>query len=458
MSEAAMTSNGQVSDTHPGHPLNAQNCQDPKRKHGRDLVRLGWGVILVAIVPVSLWITLAPLSMAVVAPGVVKADMNRRPVQHLEGGIIHSVLVRDGQRVEKGDPLLILEDVAVDANQNRVEYRTHLERAAIARLNAEQSRATRLQFPPELVAVGKDDGRVRDAIDKERALFEARYQSLTSELVILSTQRKHVADEMAALRAQIVQLEKAHGLQMEDLSANRRLVEDGFISINRINQIEAGVSDYAAKLEERKSELARAAQRMGDINMRMKGLENAYVQNASDELKNAVARLAELEQEIRKTDDASDRLVVKAPVPGEIIGLKFTSRGAVVRPGEQIAEIVPEEDKLIIEARIRPEEVNHVYPNQKAYIKFSAFKYRHVAMADAKVVHVSADRLTDPATNFPYFSVMVETDDSFFQQVKDFKLQSGIPAEVYIEGSQQTTLQYLLEPVLSTMRRAGREM
>ena len=172
----------------------------------------------------------------------------------------------------------------------------------------------------------------------------------------------------------------------------------------------------------------------------------------------AAARVGEIEQEMRKSEDAAARQIVAAPASGAVIELKFTSPGAVVRPGDSIAEIVPTDGKLTIEAHIRPEELNHVQLEQRARIKFTAFKYRNTSMVTGKVTYVSADRLIERSTNLPYFSVTILADPESLQSVGDFNLQAGMPAEVYIEGSKQTALQYLLEPITSTVRKAGRQM
>ena len=182
------------------------------------------------------------------------------------------------------------------------------------------------------------------------------------------------------------------------------------------------------------------------------------MQTASDQLKAAAARVGEIEQEMRKSEDASARQMVSAPAGGAVIELKFTSPGSVVRPGDSIAEIVPTDSRLMIEAHIKPEELNHVQLEQRARIKFTAFKYRNTSMVTGKVTYVSADRLIDKGSNLPYFSVMIVADPESLSSVGQFNLQAGMPAEVYIEGTKQTALQYLLEPLSSTVRKAARQM
>jgi HlyD family secretion protein len=428
------------------------------RDHARRLVRGGSWIVLSAVAPLCAWICFAPLSMAVVAPAVVKVDLNRRPVQHLEGGIVLSVRVRDGQHVSAGDVVLTLGDVRVDADRNRLAYRVSVERAALVRLEAEQTLARQLAFPGELVAAAQADDRIQQALAKEAALFEARRDALNSEVGLLTEQRGRVTQEIAALLAEIATADSSLALQRKELEANRGLLEDGFISPTRVTQIEAVVMDYAAKLEERRSELARAQQRMLDCELKIQSIQNDYMQAASDLLKDTSARLNEIEQELRKLEDAAARQVVTAPASGEVIDLKFTSPGAVVQPGETIAEIVPSNAPLMVEAQVRPEEISHVRYDQRARVKFTAFKYRNSLTAVGKVTYISADRLVDRATNVPYYSVMILADPDALRAAGGIKLHAGMPAEVYIEGPKQTPLQYLVEPITSTVRKAGRQM
>jgi HlyD family secretion protein len=347
--------------------------------------------------------------------------------------------------------------VGVDADRNRLEYRVSVERAALARLEAEHSLAAAVAFPSQLRQIAAGDARVRAALAKETSLFRARRESLDSEIALMRAQREHVQQEIEALQSQIAQAQDALALQRRDLEANRGLVKGGFISPARLAQIESAVVDYASKLDERRSELARAAQRLVDSDLKMKSLRNEYVQQASGELKATAARLAEIEQELRKSQDAATRQVVAAPASGEVIDLRFTSPGAVVRPGETIAEIVPSEASLLVEAHIRPEDISHVQLGQRARVNFTAFRFRNTAMAGGKVTYVSGDRLTDRVTNLPYYSVTILVDHDPYAAA-GLSVQAGMPAEVYIEGTKQTPLQYIVEPITATVRKAGRQM
>lgn len=426
-------------------------------REAQTLTRWGLVILVGAIVPVAAWTAFAPLASAVVAPGYVKVDLNRRPVQHAEGGIVREVLVRDGQSVRKGEPLLVLGDVSVDADRKRLQQRVWSERASLSRLEAEQSLATTVAFGPDLIAAAQNDPRVAEQLAKERSLFAARREALVGQVQLLRMQRDKVADEISALRAQIAQANESIRHQKADLENNRKLQQEGYISAARISQLDGTVADYGVKIEERRSELARSQQRMVDTDLRIRAFEGDYRQQSSEQLKVTLARLSEIEQEQRKSVDASTRQVIVAPASGNVIDLKYASPGAVVPPRETIADIVPEDSRLLTEARIRTEDINRIQQGQSADIRFTAFKYRTTQLVHGKVVYISADRLADRATNTPYYSVLVEADAASLAGVGDLKLVAGMPAEVYLLGEERTPLQYLLEPLTEVLRHAARE-
>jgi HlyD family type I secretion membrane fusion protein len=429
-------------------------------QHVREASRLstrGLAIVLFGLLPIMAWTAVAPLSSAVIASAFVKVDLNRRPVQHQEGGIVREVRVRDGQHVAQGEPLLVLGDVGVDADLHRITDRLMMERAGAARLESEQSLQQQVRFPDELAAAARDNPRLAEQLEKERALFAARRGAMIGQIALMREQRARVDQEIEALRAQIASSGESLRLQRGELETNRNLRKGGYVSATRITQLEAIVADYAARIEEHRSELARAQQRVSEINLKINGLEGQYRQAASDELRDAASRVSDLEQQLRKSTDASNRQLIVAPASGEVIGLKYSTPGAVIAPRETIAEVVPVDARLVVEAHVRTEDINLVHQGQVADIRFTAFNRRITRLVSGRVVYVAADRVVDPATNQAYYVALIETDSASLKEAGDLKLQAGMPAEVYLKGEERTALEYLLEPVTVVLNRAGRE-
>jgi len=429
----------------------------PHVAEAKRLARTGMLVLALGLIPAAVWMATAPLASAVVAQAHVKVDLDRVPVQHAEGGTVREVKVRDGQRVQKGDPLLVLGDVSVDADVNRLGYRLLAERAGIVRFEAEQASAASLAFPADLKETAQQDSRLAEQLAKERALFVARRESLVGQVSLLRAQREKIGQELVALKAQIQQAQSSLAHQRSEMERNRQLLKEGFIAATRISQLEASVADYGVKLEERRAELTRADQRMVDTDLKIKSLESEYRQQASDQLKVAMVRASEIQQELRKSTDASQRQVIVAPAAGEVMNLRFTNAGGVLSPREPIADIVPANPRLVVEAQIRPEDIRRVQQGQLAHIRFSAYNSLTTPMVDGRVAYVSADRNLDRQTQQAWYTVMIEADQASLRKAGNLALQAGMPAEVFIQGEERTPLEYLVEPVTVVLRRAGRE-
>jgi len=428
--------------------------------HGHDakrLSRIAALILFAGLVPVLGWLAFAPLASAVIATGVVKVDLNRRPVQHAEGGIVAEVRVRNGQRVRQGEPLLVLGDVAVSADADRLGLRVRAEEATIDRLDAEQAARAAIAFAPALLTAAEADTRVARMLEKERAAFAARRDGLRGQVSLLRQQRQKVEQEIVALQTQVSEASRSLAHQQEELATNRTLQRDGFISPTRITQIEATVADYGVKLGEKRSELARAEQRRVEIELKVQALESEYRQQASDQLKLATQRLSEVREELRKPTDAAARQVIVAPADGEVLDLKFSSVGSVIAPRETIADIVPAAPKLLVEAQLRPEDIEQVRQGQLADVRFTAFNPRTTPPVEGRVAYVSADRLVEPATQLPYYLAQIEIDADALERAGALRLQAGMPAEVFIRGRDRTPLEYLVQPVLDVLRRSARE-
>ncbi|HEX7220632.1 MAG TPA: HlyD family type I secretion periplasmic adaptor subunit [Burkholderiales bacterium] len=418
------------------------------------VVGAGLAVIALGAGALAAWSFSAPLSGAIIAPGFVKVEMNRQVVQHQEGGIVKEILVRDGQRVRRGETLIVLGDVRVDSSVDLLRTQLDGERAKAARLEAERALLAEPKFP---VALDRTNPKVAEILQREASLFRARRDALDSQIAVLRKQIRQSEVEAKALADQIAAEERALRLQKDELAANEALVKQGYVQKTRILALERAVAEYEARWGEHRAELAKTQQRGSELELRILAQRNSYVQNATDELKEATTRIFDLEERLRPSRDQAERQRIAAPFDGEVVGLRVFTAGAVIGPREVLMEVVPQQQALVVEARVRPEDINHVHAGSGADVKLTAFKRRTTPLVAGKLTYVSADRLQEQPGTPPYYLARIEIEERALAEAGDLKLQAGMPAEVYIRTDSRTAVDYLVAPITDYLRRGMRE-
>jgi len=420
------------------------------------LIRAGILGSVLLVLAISIWVAIAPLSGAVIGSGFVKIDMNRKTIQHQEGGIVSEILVRDGSKVAAGQTLIVLKDVRVDAGNETVRTQLDAELAKVARLSAEQTGESVVTFPPELTARGSDP-RVAELLRRESSVFRVRREALASQVALINGQVREARDEIKARSAQLKADDEGLKFQREELAQNQLLAEQGFVSKTRLLVLQREAAQYESRRAEGAAELARAQQKVSDLELRAETLRSQFSQEASNELRQTTATNFELRERLRPVLDAEQRQRITAPIAGEVVDLKVTSVGAVIAPREPILDIVPENPVLLVEARVRPEDINFVRVDAPADVRLTAFRQRITPTVEGTVIYISADRLVDKTSNAPYYVVHVRVSIEALRTAGDLKLQAGMPAEIFIQTTARNALQYLLDPVLGFMQRSLRE-
>jgi len=273
---------------------------------------------------------------------------------------------------------------------------------------------------------------------------------------VLRRQIRETVEEAEALAEQIGAEERALKLQKEELAANERLLAQGYVQKTRLLTLQRAVAEYEARHSERRAELSKSRQRASELEFRILSMRNSYVQAATDEMKETTSRLFDLEERIRPSRDASERQKIAAPIAGEVVGLRVFTAGSVIGPRDVLMEIVPHEKRLIVEARIRPEDINYVNNGSEADIRLTAYQSRTTPLVAGSVTYVSGDRHVDQQSGVPYYIVHIDVPEKALA-ASSLRLQAGMPAEVFIRTDSRTALDYLLAPVTSYLRRAMRE-
>ena len=420
------------------------------------LIRAGLTGILLLIGGVSAWVWLAPISGAVIGPALVKVDMNRKTVQHQEGGIVGQILVRDGSKVKAGQTLIVLKDVRVDAGNEAVRTQLDAELAKAARLSAEIT-GSKIEFPQELLQ-RQSDPRVAELLKHESALFRVRHEALANQIALLRSQARDARNEIKARSAQMKADDEAIKLQRAELAANESLANKGFVSKTRLLTLQREVAQYESRHAEGAAALATAQQKVSDLELRAETLRSSFVQDASNELRQSTTTIFDLRERLRPAQDAEKRQRITAPIAGVVVDLKVTSVGAVIAPREPILDIVPDNADLLVEARVRPEDVTFVHLDAHADVRLTAFRQRITPTVDGTVTYISADRLVDKDNkNMPYYAVHVRVSPEALKKAGDLRLQAGMPAEVFIKTTPRNALEYLIDPVLAFLQRSLRE-
>jgi HlyD family secretion protein/epimerase transport system membrane fusion protein len=443
------------------HDLEAEALHEaapipPPSTNARAAIFAGVLTILVAFGGAGVWAALAPLDSAVVAGGTVVVETNRRDVQHLDGGIIKEILVRDGDKVTAGDVLIRLDPVRPQASLAIVQGQIDATRALQARLRAEQDGAAAVVFPDVLRARAEEPG-IRDLIRSQSEVFAARKAALDGQTQILRQRISQFQEQITGLRAQQLSRERQVGLINQELLGVRELADKGHATRNRVLALEREVARLEGERGELLSSLARAQQALGEAELQILQLTRSFREEVAKSLQEVQNQLHEMNEKLIANEDVVRRLDIRAPVDGIVVAMAVTTVGGVIGSGRTIMQIVPGQDTLVVEARVQPVDVENVRPGQSAIINFPAFAQRTLPNLTGTVLKVSADRLIDERTGLPYFRAEVLIDPESLEALSDRRLMPGMPADVMIATGERTALRYLLDPILSVTNYAMRE-
>lgn len=419
-------------------------------------IRRGLLLLAIAVLGGGAWACVASLSAAIIAPGLIKVEHNRKTVQHREGGIVDAILIAEGEHVSAGQALIQLGDERVAAEMAAVAAELDAEMAKAARLEALSAGAAGIVFSAALAARVAEPGPA-GAMRAERAAFESAQRALDEQLAVLQAQRSGVQQEISGLQAQSRSKTAATALMREEVRTHAALSDTGYISKVQVLRLQRGLQDYEAQRNEVISLTARALQRLAELSSRIHGLRSQSRQSAADELPRTRTRITLLEQQLRSSRDAARRQAIVAPVSGTVVGLKVFTVGGVIAPGAAVLDIVPDQSPLIVDARIDVDDVAHAQAGMPAQVRLSAYPATSAPLLDGTLRDLSADRLTDPGTGRAYYLAQVVIDPPSLRDAPGLVLKPGMAAEVFLLAGERTPLQYFIEPIRNSMRRALRQ-
>ena len=418
----------------------------------------GIGVILVIFGGLGGWAATATIDSAVIADGTVTVDSYRQNVQHLEGGIVERIHVRDGDVVERGDVLITLDDTHARAEYLMGWSRYLSELARQARLRAEMEGAESIDFPEEVRESAEDSERTEQVVATQRREFEARREALDGEIELLEQRTEQLRERVAGMEAQREATLETIGSLEDELESKRRLVEQEAMPEAELRPVERELADARGEAGELRAEIAATRVEIGETQQQILQRQREFQSEVASELRETNDRVDELEEELRSLEDTLARKQIRAPASGEVVDLDVHTERAVIQGGEPILGIVPEDEPLVVEARVRPQDIDNVYVGLDSTVRFTAFSRRRTPVIEGQVTFVSADRLEDEQDGEPYYLARVVVGQEELAKLGEgVELKAGMPADVMIQTGEMTPAQYIIKPLTDAIARSFRE-
>jgi HlyD family secretion protein len=419
---------------------------------------IAWGVALAVggFGGFLLWAGSAPLSSAAVAPGVVTADSNRKTVQHLEGGVIAEILVRDGDQAAAGQVLVRLDDVETRSVVAALDGQSAALRAQETRLAAERDDRAAIAWPGALAARRGEDG-VAEILNGQERIFAARRAGLEGRVGVIRQRIAQTDAQIVALDAQLRAVRRQSVLIAEEVAGVEEMVAKGLERRPRLLalmrqavELEGGQGDLAGRIAQAREGILQAEQEI-------LSLAADRQSEIAAELRDVQTRRAEIDEKLAAATARQRRQEVTAPEAGTVMNSRFFAPGAVAAAGAPILDLAPLEDRLVIEARVSPADIDVVHVGLPAQATLAAYHSRSTPKLDGSVVRVSPDALRDERTGAPYYLARIVVDPAKLNASPHVRLQPGMTADVLIETGERTLLQYLFQPVEESFRKAFRE-
>ena len=404
-----------------------------------------------------LWAAMAPLDEGVPTTGVVSIDTKRKAVQHLSGGIVKEVLVREGEVVKQDQVVMRLDEALTKANFESIRQRYLGLNAMQSRLQAEQTGADKVTFSTELMAATVDPF-IAQQVNNQRRLFDSRRQALRADLQSFEESMQGVRSQREAAQAVVVQRQRQLAILHEELANIRDLVKDGYVPRNRQMEIERMVADVQASLADLNGNLLRAGSAIAEMTQRSLARKSEYRKEVESQLADVSREVQADAEKFNALRADLERVDIRAPADGQVVSLAVQTVGAVVQPGQKLIDIVPERQVLVLEAQIPPHLIDKVHAGLPTDIRFNTFAHTPQLVVEGKVMSVSGDLLTDPANpQISYFLVRLEVTPEGMKTLGNRQMQAGMPAEVVIKTGSRSVLTYMLNPLLKRLAGSMKE-
>jgi HlyD family secretion protein len=429
---------------------------DIERRMKRPMV-VGSALVGVFVIGLMVWAAIAPLTGAVLAPGVVRVEANRKTIRHRSGGTVRAIPVHEGQHVAKDQVLLVMDDVQTRAAVDVLQSQVDAFEAQMARLQAESSGKKSVEFPADLTARISEPA-VAQLMRDQQFLFQTRLQFFDSQNDVLGQRVQQADAQIVGTKAQIDANNESIDLTKQELAGYQTLFEKGYAPKTLILRYQRSLADLAGRKGSLISDLTRLSEQKGETRLQIVSQNEQRVSQAAETLRQMQAGFAEASPKLTAARQMLTESVIRSPVDGYVLDLTQFTVGGVLGAGELVMAIVPANSPLIISVRLKPTDIDDVRPGMKARVRLTAFNYRKVSPVEAIVTNVSADQLTDEKTGAGYFRADLKIEPQELAKLpKGSKITPGMPAQAMITTGKKTVLSYIISPLTDTLRDAMRD-
>lgn len=428
----------------------------PERPPTRHVTLFGAAIAGVFFLGGGGWAAFAPLHSAAIAPGSLMVETNRQTVQHLEGGIVNALLVRNGDIVVPGQVLVRLDEAQARAAFRLAQGSYDALQALEARLIAERDSLPAIAFPPDL-AGRSGDAEVAQMMNGQRTIFAARRNGIDVATRIQRQRIQQLEAEIGSREAQAGAAERQRSLIREENSVASRLYNEGLERKPRVLELRRGDAGLTGTIGEQTSLMASARQKIGEAELEIVGLTTNLMNEVSAELRKTQTDLVEAAQKLAAARDVLERRDLRAPIAGTVVNMRIYTVGGVIQPGMAVLDIVPAEAGLLVEAHLNPNDIDVVHVGQPANISLNAYKQRTMPTLHGTLTYVAADVLNEDKTGKSYYTVRAQIPKDELARLKGVEPRQGMPAQLSIVTGERTALDYLLAPLRESFDRAFRE-
>ena len=423
----------------------------------RAVARTGLMVLAVGFGGFLLWAGLAPLDEGVPTQGMVTLDTKRKTVQHLSGGLVKEVLVQEGQQVKEGQPLLRLDGAVAKANFEAVRQRYLGYRAMQSRLFAEQAGNGVIDFHPDVKAA-MNDPLIQQQVSTQQQLIQARRAALAADLQGIEESMQGLKEQLGSYQNILVQRRSQLSLLTEELTNTRGMVKEGYAPRNRQLELERMVAESNASIADLTGNSMRISRQVAELGQRSLARKQEYRKEIESQLADVTREVqSDAEKFVAVTADLN-RMEIKSPANGQVVGLTVQTVGAVLQPGQKLLDVVPNQQTLLLEAHIPPHLIDKVQTGLMADIRFNSFAHSPQLVVDGKVMSVSGDLLSDPQQpQYSYYLARVQVTPEGIKTLGARQMQPGMPAEIVIKTGERSLLTYLMHPLTKRMAASMKE-